>query len=333
MKLKSKLKMALSSMALLTAMSSYAFSPASGAWSIDAESGNSAPGRGFSIEVENEILVFTYFGYRADGSSVFYVAAGAMNGNTFTGALNETKGGTVMGGAYKGGSSLGSPGNVSINFTSGVKATITLPGESPKAVSKLAFGYSATQDSLLGKYVMAYTMSTATTIADTYTLTKKLSTSTSYGNGLVSNSTNTFACENIFSGAFAGAVFCAETTGTVVTPSSYDDSYIFKISGDRGTGVGSYYASSSLFPSYVLRVATQSGKTTGIVEPQTSSVYTSTAVNPTEHVSSLGQIRQKDSIKSSAIPDASNRIQLSDEESADFQKWIQEAKSLVSQGR
>ena len=190
--MKVKLKSVASALALFGSMSSHAFSPANGAWAIDAESGSSAPGRGFSIEVENEILVFTYFGYRADGTSVFFVSAGAMTDNTFKGALNEIKGGTSLGGAYKGGTVLGSAGNVSISFTNGVKGTITLPGESPKAVSKVAFGYSATPDSLLGTYTMTYKLSSTSTIADTYTLSKKLGTSTSTGSGIVSNSTNKY---------------------------------------------------------------------------------------------------------------------------------------------
>ena len=75
--------------ALLSSVSlvASAFMPAAGAWNIvAAESTANAAGRGMTIEVENDILVLTYYGYRADGSSLFYIAAGPMSGNTFTAA-------------------------------------------------------------------------------------------------------------------------------------------------------------------------------------------------------------------------------------------------------
>lgn len=48
-----------------------AFTPANGLWGINAEL-NGSPGRGFQIEVENETVVLTYYGYRPDGSSAFF---------------------------------------------------------------------------------------------------------------------------------------------------------------------------------------------------------------------------------------------------------------------
>ena len=324
MKLKSKIKLALSSMALLCAVSSHAFSPANGAWSIDTESGSSAPGRGFSIEVENEVLVFTYFGYRADGSSVFYVAAGAMTGNTFTGVLNETKGGTVLGGAYKGGTTQGTPGSVKVSFTSGVKGTITLPGESPKAVSKLAFGYSSAPTSLLGTYLLAYTTS-AGTIADTYTLTNATTTvATTNGNGLVTNTAKTFLCENQISGTLVGVTVCTESTG-----SNYDDGYVFRMAGDRGTGVGTYTASPNFYPSTVIRILNKSGKATGINDGTTATLA---AFEPGSHLESLNaarQSRQPEVAKTLSFATDALNITLSEDEQIAVKAWNEEARRLM----
>jgi hypothetical protein len=53
--------------------------------------------------------------------------------------LAEYGGGTVLGGAYAAANQTGSPGQVTINFTSPTTGTITLPGEASKAISKFSW--------------------------------------------------------------------------------------------------------------------------------------------------------------------------------------------------
>jgi hypothetical protein len=109
--------------------------PSNGLWVINAEL-NGQDGRGFQIEQHAGLLVFTYYGYGATGQETWYLAADAQNGSSFTSTLTEYGGGTVLGGSYAPATETGSPGQVTINFTSPTAGTITLPGESAKAISK-----------------------------------------------------------------------------------------------------------------------------------------------------------------------------------------------------
>ncbi len=112
--------------------------PSNGLWVIDAEL-NGQDGRGFQIEQHGSFLVFTYYGYDAGGQETWYLAAAAMTGSSFTGALSEYGGGMVLGGTYSAATETGSPGPVTIAFTSTTTGIITLPGESAKAISKFSW--------------------------------------------------------------------------------------------------------------------------------------------------------------------------------------------------
>jgi hypothetical protein len=109
--------------------------PNNGLWVIDAEL-NGQDGRGFQIEQNGGLLVFTYYGYDSTGQETWYLAAGAMSGSSFTSTLTEYGGGTVLGGTYAPATETGSPGQLVISFSGPITGTITLPGESPKTISK-----------------------------------------------------------------------------------------------------------------------------------------------------------------------------------------------------
>jgi hypothetical protein len=85
------------------------------------------------------MLVFTYYGYGNLGVGTWYLAAGSLTGNTFTAPMTPYFGGTVLGGSYHAASQGTDVGTVSITFTSNTTGTITLPGESAKAIEKLVF--------------------------------------------------------------------------------------------------------------------------------------------------------------------------------------------------
>ena len=112
--------------------------PANGLWVIDAEN-NGQAGRGFQIEQNTGVLVFTYYGYDTAGQETWYLAAGSISGNSFTGILTAYVGGTVLGSDYAPATQAGSAGQVAITFTTPTTGTITLPGESPKAISKFVW--------------------------------------------------------------------------------------------------------------------------------------------------------------------------------------------------
>lgn len=242
-------------------ISAWAFMPVIGLWNIDAEM-NGQPGRGFMIETRNEIVFMTYFGYRSDGSSLKYNAIGPLINNNFTADLVEYQGGTVIGGMYQPASMNGTIGPVTLSFTSGTHGTITLPGDTPRAISKNSFGYSDGPDGLLGKWLITYDVLSYPNSA-IRTLTTNLGVATSTGNGVVATSTGNFGCEFQVSGSYTGMVFCVDVPQAV-----YSDFYVFKLSGDRGTGVGGWWTSattlSPLYEAHALRVATKTGAKTGL---------------------------------------------------------------------
>jgi hypothetical protein len=240
--------------------------PAGGLWAINAEV-NGQPGRGFQLEVENGVMIFTYYGYRGDGTSVFYLAAGpvvsgytgALQTVSFSAPLQEYQNGKVLGQATKSAESLSSPGNVSIVFSGGKNGTITFPGESPQAISKFGFGYPANPDGLIGStFLFTYLGSSGIIFGESQALTVNLNSSSSAGNGMVANAAMNFVCENGI-GTNAGVVVCADSRGL-----SSDDTYLFRISGDRGAGVGTWKSASTTYPLNVVRTANKNGIPTGL---------------------------------------------------------------------
>ena len=113
--------------------------PDSGLWGFDAEA-NGQPGRGFQIDQQQgNLMLFTYMGYRADGSPLFLQAGGEQANGTFEGDLVEFRGGTVLGGAYRNAQAAGSVGRMKIVFDSPTSGTLTLPGEAPRRVSRVVY--------------------------------------------------------------------------------------------------------------------------------------------------------------------------------------------------
>lgn len=238
--------------------SSWAFMPVIGLWSVTAEV-NGQPGRGMMIEVRNESLFLTYFGYRPDGSSVKYNASGPLINNLFTGDLIEYEGGPVIGGVYHPATLKGSLGSVALSFTSGTHGTLTLPSDTPRAIIKNPLWATEDADGLLGTWLATSTIGTTPFIAR-IVLNNKLGTATANGNGAVMSSTGKYVCEFQVSGTLAGMVLCANMSTT------YLDAYVFKFSGDRGTGVNFYAPSGTTheYESHALRISTKTGAETGL---------------------------------------------------------------------
>ena len=247
---------------VLLSQSAWAFMPAPGIWGVDSEN-NGLPGRGFQIEAENEIIVFTYFGYRPDGTSVFYYAAGPITNNTFTASLLDLHSGTTFGGQYKAAALHPPIGNVTITFTSGIQGTITFPGEGPRPISKRPFGYANGPDGLLGTWLITGLFGTTSALSDVRNLDTKTGETSIYGNGIVTTANSNFACEYITADSFAGNVLCLDIPSV-----TYSDVYIFQFNGDNGTGATAWYMSngnlSSPQNSHAIRIKTKTGKSTGI---------------------------------------------------------------------
>ena len=247
---------------ILLSQSAWAFMPAPGIWGVDSEN-NGLPGRGFQIEAENEIIVFTYFGYRPDGTSVFYYAAGPITNNTFTASLLDLHSGTTFGGPYKTASLNPPVGNVTITFTNGLHGTITFPGEGPRPISKRPFGYANGPDGLLGTWMVTGSVGSSSALSDIRNLVTKTGEKSIYGNGIVTTANSNFACEYITTDVFAGNVLCLDLPSI-----TFSDVYLFQFNGDQGTGISAWYMSSGKLStpqnSHAIRIKTKTGKPTGI---------------------------------------------------------------------
>lgn len=137
MKLKFKI---LNALAFLTVGAANAAQPQNGFWAIDGEL-NGQPGRGFQIDVQGETLIFSYYGYRSDGSATFYLSSGKFDvaNSQYDGRLFEYKGGTPIGEAFRSGTEAGSPGPFSLRFIDSNKGFMALPGEPEKPISRFSF--------------------------------------------------------------------------------------------------------------------------------------------------------------------------------------------------
>jgi len=111
-------------------------SPSVGLWAIDQEN-TGQPGRGFEIDVQNDIIVLTFFGYETSGLSTFYQASGefTQGSNEITMPLLQFENGTAFGQPFQD------------------RGEICLPEESCKAVSSFNFGFGSVQE-LLGEWVL-----------------------------------------------------------------------------------------------------------------------------------------------------------------------------------
>ena len=129
-------------------------SPSVGLWVIDQEN-NGQPGRGFEIDVQNDIIVLTFFGYENSGLSTFYQASGqfTQGSNEITMPLNQFENGTAFGQPFQNAESIGSAGDVTFKVFEMDSGEICLPGESCKAVSHLNFGFTPVEE-LLGEWVV-----------------------------------------------------------------------------------------------------------------------------------------------------------------------------------
>jgi len=99
--------------------------PQSGWWWNPNESG-----RGFSIEVQSNILFMAGYLYESDGRSTWLSSGGAMlNDTTYQGSLQAFKNGQTLTGQYKANTPITpSPGNISLQFSDTSHGTLTWSG-------------------------------------------------------------------------------------------------------------------------------------------------------------------------------------------------------------
>ena len=202
--------------------SAQAFVPSAGTWLVNEEV-NGKPGRGFSVDVQNRIIGMQMFAYEQNGQPTFYMASGSLNNNQASLPLNRYQGGRYLGSGDRSGVEAGSPGTVSIRFTSSTTGYIRLPGEGEKAISRYEFGYSRNDAaSIMGTWsfvgAVNGTNTVYTEVEDLYT---NIGPTSASGAGLVVNKSLTFACEQQVSGQLAGLTLCIRLSSAGQTQRIY----------------------------------------------------------------------------------------------------------------
>jgi hypothetical protein len=66
--------------------------------------------------------------YEASGRPTWFTASGSISGTTFSAPMATYSGGQTLQGRYKAPFSTGSPGTITLNFSSGGRAAMTWPG-------------------------------------------------------------------------------------------------------------------------------------------------------------------------------------------------------------
>lgn len=110
-------------------------------------------GRGFNIEIQNNVLFMSAFVYDAAGKPIWLVSGGTMaTATTYLGEVYQTSGGQCMGCPYQPAAKT-LYGTGSVSFTGPTTATITINGNA-MSVQRQAFGldFSSTATSLLGEW-------------------------------------------------------------------------------------------------------------------------------------------------------------------------------------
>jgi len=135
---------------IATAQSSGYSSPMAGTWLINEEF-NGKPGRGFQIDVQNDIVVMYFYGYETNGQSSYWLAAGKLpdGSDELTADLGEYEGGMSFGDPIKNALYRGARGKVTIRFYSINRGEICLPNEVCKEISAFNFGYENNSASAL----------------------------------------------------------------------------------------------------------------------------------------------------------------------------------------
>lgn len=143
----------------LTGMA-HAYVPQGGTWIVSDEV-NGRPGRGFAIDVQNDVLVMQVYAYESSGQPTFYMATGRLDDNSeLTTRLGRYEGGRFLGSGDRSGVERGSPGNVRIRFVSGTLGYITLPARARRKSS--ATSLAMTTRPLRCWVCGAWSMATAT---------------------------------------------------------------------------------------------------------------------------------------------------------------------------
>ncbi len=109
--------------------------PQTGYWWNPAEGG-----RGYTIEVQNNMMFVATFMFDATGSPVWYASGPAtLSGNNYVGTWTSYSGGETLTGTYHAPTGSTSAGSLTIQFTSPTAGTLTLPDGRQIPIQRYSF--------------------------------------------------------------------------------------------------------------------------------------------------------------------------------------------------
>ena len=238
----------------------YAFTPQSGTWVINGEL-NGAPGRGLAIDVQENTLLLQMYAYERSGEPTFYMASGSLENNRVTTTLGRYSGGRYLGSGPMSGREDGSPGNVTLRFTSGISGFITLPGEGEVPIKRFEFALSRTPAAVAGTWVYVGSGSDGE-FGDLVTLSRELGT-TSTGTGFVADAAGQMGCEyrKVDEGPYN--MYCGQVSGNTVTWIAR-----IRVVGNEGEGISLDSNGRQDGIVYLRKLRDSSGRYLGLFAPE-----------------------------------------------------------------
>lgn len=236
---------------VLVAPMAIAFQPRTGHWWNPAESG-----RGFNIDVQENVLVVTFYSYNADGTAQWYLASWSMTNNrhNFSGVAQKYANGQCLACAYSGSPSLnGDDGTLSIAFATETSAVVTLPGGRQTSIQPFNFAYGDPPQGLLGEWVFFEDI--LITFADRFHFTLT-APGTPDDTGLAVDVGKRAACAYRKSGLYAGLVWCLDLD----TADNIQNEYRFRFGLDETyAGVWASQTTGSLYPMKGIKTTSDAG--------------------------------------------------------------------------
>lgn len=141
----------------LCARGADAFTPESGLWWNPAEDG-----RGYTIEIQDNVLVILVYGYDNDRSSAFFIGAGPMVGNSsWSGTLDGFNNGQCLTCNYQGRpiTLTGAGGPASIVFDTETRGRLTLGGR-VIPIERQNFALGNVLEQMQGEWQVVFDLST-----------------------------------------------------------------------------------------------------------------------------------------------------------------------------
>jgi len=93
-------------------------------------------GSGFGFDYQNGTLIVEIYSYLPGGASQWYLSAGPIVNNVFTGTLDKYTGGQCISCPYAAPTLVGNDGMITITFTSPTTATVDLPGGQHRQIQR-----------------------------------------------------------------------------------------------------------------------------------------------------------------------------------------------------